>query len=159
MSEVTLGTLRKTTLWPTVATGLAVIWLSVQTIINWELKAGLTPVQLQAVDTYAALVIGIFLTWSLARALRTYRSMDIAAGTFPQRYMRICKTVAYILLSLLITVLVFSGFIAFITSFAGGSLSSQFTERLMLTYIPLVLEAAMIFYAIYVGFMSKKEVA
>jgi hypothetical protein len=157
MEAVTLGELRKLTLWPSVGSVLLLVWVSIVGVLNKYWVDGLEWLQIASINIYIWMGIAALLTWSFASSLRTFRSMKLPYGTFAYRYLRVCKVVAFALVSVLVFALVLYGFINFVSSFTLSSSSGPLVDRAVTVYVPLIMAAVMVFYGIYVGFMSKKE--
>ena len=157
MTDVSLAQLRKLAIWPTIGAALGVIWLSIIGVVNKFWIDGFTSLATQALNIYVSLLLTCFMIWALARACRDYRSFSPAEGTFPYRYLRTSKVVALTLLILLVSFLFLAGFGVFIASFSGAMGSNDLIDRVVLTYVPVIIEAATIFYGVYHGFVSGKR--
>ena len=157
MTDVSLTELRRLTIWPTVGAAFGVIWLSIIAMVNKFWIDGFTSLGTQALNIYVSLLITSFMIWALARAIRDYRSFSPAEGTFAYRYLRTSKAVALALLITLVSFLFLAGFGVFIASFTGAMGANDLLERVVLTYVPVIIEAIVIFYGVYHGFISGKR--
>ena len=153
MASVEWTRLRVAAFWPSLALFIAAAWIVSGTWITKGIQDQLTA---EAVNVYVPLGFFSLMVWGLSNALKTYRGMAPAAGTDEGRYWKSSKNFAFVSLIMVLALIFLGGFGVFLGSFAGAFEHDLFIERLVLSYIPIVLEAAILAYGVYFGLVSNK---
>ena len=152
MASETWTKLRIAAFWPSFALFLFSAWMVVSGWVTSQIKDKLTA---SAIDVYVPLGFIALMVWGLSNGLKTYRGMAPAAGTDEGRYWKSSKTFSFISIIIVLSLIFLGGFGIFAGSFAGIAAES-FLDRLILSYIPIIIDAAILAYGVYFGLVSNR---
>jgi hypothetical protein len=129
-------------------------WFSVQNLITSQFA---DRVVRDAIGTYVTLTVLALMVWGFAGAIREYRKMGFAPESAEGRYLASSKTFAFVMNIILLSFIFLGGFSVFAGSIFGMVSGADFVERLILTYLPIIIDAAIVFYGVYFGLIANRE--
>lgn len=128
-------------------------WFSVQNLITSQFT---DRVVREAIGTYVTLTVLALMVWGFAGAIREYRQMAFAPQTPEGRYLASSKTFAFVMNIILLSFIFLGGFTVFAGSIFGMVNGADFLERLILSYLPIIIDAAIVFYGVYFGLIANR---
>jgi hypothetical protein len=129
-------------------------WFSVQNLITSQFASSFVR---DTIGTYVTLTVVALMVWGFASSIREYRKLGFAPQTVEGRYLASSKTFAFVMNIILLSFVFLGGFAVFTGSVLGGINNPEFLERLVLTYVPIVIDAAIVFYGVYFGLVANRE--
>ena len=129
-------------------------WFSTQSLITSNIDSRFAR---EAIGTYATLTVVALMVWGFASSIREYRRMGFAFESSEGRYLASSKTFAFVMNIILLSFVFLGGFAVFTGSILGGINDRDLIERIVLTYVPIVIDAAIVFYGVYFGLVANRE--
>lgn len=146
--------LRALALRPTLGIFGILAWFSLQNLITSNFASQFAR---DAIGTYVTLTVVALMVWGFASSIRDYRNMGFAPESAEGRYLASSKTFAFVMNIILLSFVFLGGFAVFTGSVLGGFNNTDLLERIVLTYVPIVIDAAIVFYGVYFGLVANRE--
>ena len=129
-------------------------WFSIQNLITSNFASKFAR---DAIGTYVTLTVVALMVWGFASSIREYRKLGFAPQSAEGRYLASSKTFAFVMNIILLSFVFLGGFVVFTGSVLGGINDTALLERVVLTYVPIVIDAAIVFYGVYFGLVANRE--
>jgi hypothetical protein len=129
-------------------------WFSVQGLVTSNFASRFAR---DAIGTYVTLTVVALMVWGFASSIRDYRKMGFAPESAEGRYLASSKIFAFVMNIILLSFVFLGGFAVFTGSVLGGISERDLIERIVLTYVPIVIDAAIVFYGVYFGLVANRE--
>lgn len=156
MKSVSIQRLRLLAIRPSIGLALSLSWYVVVGLVNVSLGWDLGSTQSQVLNLYMPLLATAIIIYGLASAGAEYRTYEVNPDTFEGRYLRTSKLIVLVSLICFLSLVFLSGLTQFFVSFAATG-EGAFTDRLLITYLPIIIDAAVIAYGVYYGFVANRK--
>ena len=156
MNSVSIKRLRLLAIRPSIGLALALSWYVVVGLVNVSLGSSIGSLESEVLNLYVPLLATTITIFGLASAGAEYRTYEVNPDTFEGRYLRTSKTIVLVSLICFLSLVFLSGLIQFFISFASTG-DGAFADRLLLTYLPIIIDAAVIAYGVYYGFVANRK--
>ena len=156
MNSVSIKRLRLLAIRPSIGLALALSWYVVVGLVNASLGSSIGSLESEVLNLYVPLLATAIVIYGLASAGAEYRTYEVNPHTFEGRYLKTSKTIVLVSLICFLSLVFLRGLIQFFISFASTG-DGAFADRLLLTYLPIIIDAAVIAYGVYYGFVANRK--
>ncbi len=128
-------------------------WFSLDRLITSNIANGFAR---EAVATYVTLTMVTVIVWGFSSATKQYRMLSFDPNTDEGRYHQSSKTFAFVMNIIALSFIFLGGFGVFSASIFGFTGDAPFVERLVLTYLPIIIDAGIVAYGVYFGLVANR---
>lgn len=156
MNNLSIGYLRRLAIRPSFSLAVLMSWWILQGLVNSTYSYELEGLGGDVLNRYIPLLATGAVVFTLANAAKEYRNFEMNLATAEGRYLKTSNAIVFVNLIIFLSFVFLSGLGQFFVSFASSG-DGAFVDRLLLTYLPIIVEAGVITYGVYYGFVANRK--